>query len=164
MSNIGLGVALQREGIQHLMSDVGDRYVMEQMIANNAVLGGEDSGHIIFLDHHTTGDGMLAALQLLQVILDAGKPLSEIAEVMTVFPQKLVNVDVASKPDLNSIPEIQAFIDSIQNELSGKGRVLVRYSGTQPMCRVMVEAPTKGEAQRYADQIASVIDEMLSGS
>jgi len=163
MSNMGLGVALQREGIQHVMSDVGDRYVMEQMIVNHAVLGGEDSGHIIFLDHHTTGDGMLAALQLLQVILDAGKPLSEMAEVMTVFPQKLMNVDVASKTDLSSIPEIQAVIDSIQNELSGKGRVLVRYSGTQPMCRVMVEAPTEGEAQRYAGKISRVIAEKLGG-
>jgi len=161
MSNIGLGIALHREGIQHVMSDVGDRYVMEQMIANNAVLGGEDSGHIIFLDHHTTGDGMLAALQLLQVILDAGKPLSEIGKVMTVFPQKLVNVAVMSKPDINSVPEIQASIESVETELDGKGRVLVRYSGTQPMCRVMVEAPTDDKAHQYAAQIAGVIGKKL---
>ena len=104
---------------------------------------------------------MLAGLQLLQVLIDAGKPLSEIAKVMTVFPQKLVNVDVASKPDLSSISEIQAIIESVENELKGKGRVLVRYSGTQPICRVMVEAPANDEAQRYAEQIAGVISDKL---
>ena len=161
MSNIGLGLALQHAEIQHVMSDVGDRYVMKKMIAHNAVLGGEDSGHIIFLDHHTTGDGMLAALQLLQVILDAGKPLSELATVMTVFPQKLLNIEVASKPDLSTIPEIQEIIESVENELSGKGRVLVRYSGTQPMCRVMVEASTDDEARKYAEQIAGVIQQEI---
>jgi phosphoglucosamine mutase len=164
MSNIGLGISLQREGIQHIMADVGDRYVMEQMIANNAVLGGEDSGHIVFLNHHTTGDGMLAALQLLQVILDAGKPLSDIAKIMRVFPQKLINVEVTSKPDLNTIPEIQSVIENVENDLGGKGRVLVRYSGTQSMCRVMVEAPTDDMAQSYCEQIASVIAEKLGGS
>ena len=163
MSNIGLGVALQRVGITHVMSDVGDRYVMEEMLTNRAVIGGEDSGHIIFLDHHTTGDGMLAALQLIQVMLDAGKPLSKIANVMTVFPQMLLNVDVASKPDLTTIPEIQEIIQSVENELSSKGRVLVRYSGTQRMCRVMVEAPTYDLAQTYCEQIAGVIAEKLGG-
>lgn len=157
MSNIGLGICLQREGIHHIMSDVGDRYVMEEMLANHAVFGGEDSGHIIFLDHHTTGDGMLAALQLIQVLVDAGKPLSEIAKVMTVFPQVLLNVEVASKPDISTLPEIQAIIQSTENKLNGKGRVLVRYSGTQPMCRVMVEASTEDDAGKYAKQIAEVI-------
>ena len=164
MSNIGLGIALQQEGIHHVMSDVGDRYVMEEMISNDAILGGEDSGHIIFLNHHTTGDGMLAALQLLQVLIDAGKPLSEIAKAMTVFPQKLVNVDVTSKPDLSTIPEIRNIIQSVENELNGKGRVLVRYSGTQPMCRVMVEASTDNQAKTYCRQIAGVIAEKLGGS
>ena len=163
MSNIGLGVALQREGIQHIMSDVGDRYVMEEMLTHKAVIGGEDSGHIIFLDHHTTGDGMLAALQLIQVMIDTGKPLSELAKAMTVFPQKLLNVDVTSKPDLSSIPEIQSVIETVENELNGKGRVLVRYSGTQPMCRVMVEAPTDDLAQSYCKQISEVIAEKLGG-
>ncbi len=162
MSNIGLGVALQREGIQHVMSDVGDRYVMEELLANKAIIGGEDSGHIIFLDHHTTGDGMLAALQLIQVMLDAGKPLSELAKAMTVFPQVLLNVEVASKPKISTIPEIRAIIQSAEKELNGEGRVLVRYSGTQPMCRVMVEAPTEDDARRYAEQIADIITEKLS--
>jgi phosphoglucosamine mutase len=161
MSNIGLGLALQQAGIQHVMSGVGDRYVMEQMISKGANLGGEDSGHIIFLDHHTTGDGMLAALQLTQVIIESGKPLSELAKFMTVFPQMLVNVDVSSKPDLSTIPEVQDIIASVESELSGKGRVLVRYSGTQPMCRVMVEAPTDEEARKYAEQISNVISEEL---
>ena len=164
MSNIGLGLALERENIQHLLSDVGDRYVMEQMILSDAILGGEDSGHIIFRDYHTTGDGMLAAVQLLQVILDAGKPLSGLADVMTVFPQKLVNVDVAAKPALDTIPEIQNIIESVDNALKGKGRVLVRYSGTQSMCRVMVEAPTDDDARRYAEQIAAVIAKQLGES
>ena len=163
MSNIGLGVALHREGIKHVKSDVGDRHVMEQMISNKAILGGEDSGHVIFLDHHTTGDGMLAALQLIQVMIDAGKPLSALATVMNVFPQVLLNVAVTSKPDLGTLPEIQAIIKSVENKLSGKGRVLVRYSGTQPMCRVMVEAPTDDEAERHAKSIAEVISKQLGG-
>lgn len=157
MSNIGLGIALQREGIKHVLSDVGDRYVMEQMLSSGAVLGGENSGHIVFLDHHTTGDGMLAALQLLQVIMDAGKPLSTLANAMTVYPQKLVNVDVSAKPDIDTIPEIKASIESAEKELKGKGRVLVRYSGTQPMCRVMVEATTDTLAETYCQQIAGAI-------
>jgi len=161
MSNIGLGVALQREGIQHVMSDVGDRYVMKEMLANGSVIGGEDSGHIIFLDHHTTGDGMLAALQLIQVMIDAGKPLSELAKAMTVFPQVLLNVEVTSKPKISTIPEIQAIIQSTEKDLNGEGRVLVRYSGTQPMCRVMVEAPTDGAAERYANTIVEVIAKQL---
>lgn len=157
MSNIGLGVTLQREGIQHVMSDVGDRYVMKEMLASGSVIGGEDSGHIIFLDHHTTGDGMLAALQLIQVMLDAGKPLSELAKAMTVFPQMLLNVEVTSKPKINTIPEIQAIIQSTEKELNGEGRVLVRYSGTQPMCRVMVEASTYDLAETFCKQISEVI-------
>jgi phosphoglucosamine mutase len=161
MSNIGLGIALKREGIEHVMSDVGDRYVMEQMLTSNAILGGEDSGHIIFLDHHTTGDGMLAALQLIQVMIEAGKPLSELAQVMTVFPQVLINVTVSSKPDLNTIPEIQAIIQSVEKKRDGAGRVLVRYSGTQPMCRVMVEAPTDDLAETYCKQIAEVISKNI---
>jgi phosphoglucosamine mutase len=163
MSNIGLGIALQREGIHHVKSDVGDRHVMEQMISHKAILGGEDSGHVIFLDHHTTGDGMLAALQLIQVMIDAGKPMSALATVMNVFPQVLLNVAVTSKPDLDTLPEIQAIIESVENKLSGKGRVLVRYSGTQPMCRVMVEAPTDDEAEHHAKRIAEVISKKLGG-
>ena len=161
MSNIGLGVALQREGIQHVMSNVGDRYVMQEMLAHKAIIGGEDSGHIIFLDHHTTGDGMLAALQLIQVMIDAGKPLSELAKAMTVFPQVLLNVEVTSKPKISTIPEIQAIIQSTEKDLNGEGRVLVRYSGTQPMCRVMVEAPTDDAAERYANTIVEVIAKQL---
>ena len=161
MSNIGLRITLQREGIQHIMSDVGDRYVMEELLAHKAIIGGEDSGHIIFLDHHTTGDGMLAALQLIQVMLDAGKPLSELAKAMTVFPQVLLNVEVTSNPNISTIPEIQAIIQSTEQELNGKGRVLVRYSGTQPMCRVMVEASTDDLAQSYCEQIAAVIQQEI---
>ncbi|MBW2178194.1 MAG: phosphoglucosamine mutase [Deltaproteobacteria bacterium] len=161
MSNIGLGTALRKQGIRHVMSDVGDRYVMTEMLNSGAVVGGEDSGHIIFHDHHTTGDGMLAALQLIKVMTATGKSLSELAKVMTVSPQVLINVPVKTKPDIGTIPEIQTIIRSVENDLNEKGRVLVRYSGTQSMCRVMVEAPTEKDAGLWAQQIAEVIAEKI---
>ncbi|MCG6910836.1 MAG: phosphoglucosamine mutase [Deltaproteobacteria bacterium] len=161
MSNIGLGIALKKGGIKHIICDVGDRYVVNAMLANSAVLGGENSGHIIFHDCHTTGDGMLAALRLLEVILSTGKSLSELAGVMTVFPQVLLNVPVQSKPDLYNIPKIKEIIDNIEKELNSRGRVLVRYSGTQSLCRVMVEASTDEGADRYAQRIACVVREEL---
>jgi phosphoglucosamine mutase len=157
MSNIGLARTLADMGAKHIMSSVGDRYVMEQMLASGAILGGEDSGHIILLDHHTTGDGMLAALQLLAVMRMRGEPLSKLAGAMTVFPQTLLNVEVKRKPDIFDIPEIDQAVKSIQNSLKGKGRVLVRYSGTQPVCRVMVEASTREEADRYCRRISEII-------
>jgi len=161
MSNIGLGLAFDAEGIRHVKSDVGDRYVMEEMLKTGAVVGGEDSGHIIFLDHHTTGDGMLAALKLLEVMISTGKPLSELANIMTVYPQVLKNVPVATKPELADQPEIQKVIHAVESELNENGRVLVRYSGTQPMCRVMVEAPSDSEAERYCEQISEMIERLL---
>jgi phosphoglucosamine mutase len=152
---------LKKGGIKHIICDVGDRCVVNAMLANSAVLGGEDSGHIIFHDCHTTGDGMLAALRLLEVILSTGKSLSELAGVMTVFPQVLLNVPVQSKPDLYNIPKIKEIIDNIEKELNSRGRVLVRYSGTQSLCRVMVEASTDEGADRYAQRIACVVREEL---
>jgi len=157
MSNMGFRLALRNMGIHHHTTPVGDRYVMERMLTEGAVLGGEDSGHIIFNDVHTTGDGLLAALRLLNAKLSAHKPLSDMAKVMTVFPQKLVNVDVKEKPDLATIPEIVQAIARVENELGGKGRVLVRYSGTQNKCRIMVEGPTKAQTDILCDQIATVI-------
>jgi len=157
MSNIGLGMALENMGIEHLKAQVGDRYVMEEMRKTGAVLGGEDSGHMIFLNHHTTGDGMLAAIKLLEAVRAAGKPLSELATLMTVFPQSLINVDVKAKPALETVGAIVAAIAEVEARLGDKGRVLVRYSGTQPQCRVMVEGPTKSETQSFCKQIADVV-------
>jgi phosphoglucosamine mutase len=161
MSNIGLGIALKALGIDQLTTKVGDRYVLEEMQAKGASIGGEESGHIIFLDHHTTGDGIITALQVLACMQKTQKPLSELAQVMEVFPQKLINIDVTRKPEISTIPEITTIIQEVEGRLGEKGRVLVRYSGTQNMCRVMVEGPTDEETQRYCKQIADVIREKL---
>lgn len=157
MSNMGLGVALKGMGVEHLMTEVGDRYVVEQMRARGAVLGGEDSGHTVFLDHHTTGDGILSALNLIKAMTQACKPLSQLSEIMTVFPQVLLNVSVRAKPDLTTIPSISDAIRSVEDSLGEKGRVLVRYSGTEPLCRVMVEAPTEEGAIGYCRQVSDII-------
>jgi phosphoglucosamine mutase len=161
MSNMGLGVALSKMGILHVTTRVGDRYVMEEMLAHGAVLGGEDSGHTVFLEHQTTGDGMLTALKLIEVMLSENKPLSELKSVMPVFPQVLINVEVKSKPQLETLQEIKDAIHNVEEKLKGQGRVLVRYSGTQPQCRVMVEGPTEGETRRYCRQIADIVAEKI---
>ncbi|MGA1868291.1 MAG: phosphoglucosamine mutase [bacterium] len=162
MSNIGLRVALEDLGITHLMSDVGDRNVMEMMRAKGACIGGEQSGHLIFFDHHTTGDGIIAALQLLICMKKRGEKISELARIMKVFPQSLMNIEVSQKPSLDTIPEIAAIMNEIQKQLQDRGRVLVRYSGTQPICRVMVEGPTEEEANNCCTEIAKIIEEKLS--
>jgi len=161
MSNIGLGIALEELGIENAVTKVGDRYVLEEMLAKGAAIGGEESGHVIFLEHHTTGDGIITALQILAAMKKQQKPLSKLAQIMKVFPQKLINVDVKSKPDLHTIPEINQVIKDVEAQLGTKGRVLVRYSGTQPMCRVMVEGPTDDETGKYCTQIADVLREKL---
>lgn len=161
MSNMGLGIALKRMGIDHLMTRVGDRYVVEQMRTHGAVLGGENSGHTVFLNHHTTGDGILSALNLIEAMHQASKPLSQLAEIMIVFPQVLLNVAVTSKPDLRMIPVISDAIQSVEKSLGEEGRVLVRYSGTEPLCRIMVEAPTEESAMTHCRQIANIIEDTL---
>jgi phosphoglucosamine mutase len=157
MSNIGLGIALNESGIQHAASAVGDRHVLELMQSTGAVLGGEDSGHIIYLDHQTTGDGLLAALKLLEAMQAESKPLSVLARMMTLFPQKLININVKEKPDIKTIPEIFKEIENVEKELGDKGRVLVRYSGTQPKCRIMVEGSTSEETENYCRRIADAV-------
>ncbi len=157
MSNLGLKIACEKYGFTHHASKVGDRYVLEDMQRLGAVLGGEDSGHMIFLRHHTTGDGILSALQLVAAMLKSSQPLSELAKQMDVFPQKLINVDVSRKPEVSSVPEIVAAIERVEAELEGRGRVLVRYSGTQNMCRVMVEGPTAELTERYAREVADIV-------
>jgi phosphoglucosamine mutase len=157
MSNMGLSVACKRLGFENHPAPVGDRQVLQEMQRLGAVLGGEPSGHVIFLEHHTTGDGILTGVQLLAAMLKAGKPLSELAGLMEIFPQKLISVDVSSKPELEAVPRIAAAIAEVETALAGEGRVLVRYSGTQDMCRVMVEGPTMEITERYAAQIADVV-------
>jgi len=161
MSNMGFRLALQKMNIELHTTQVGDRYVMEKMLEMDAVLGGEDSGHMIFRDVHTTGDGLLAALRLLGALQRSGKPLSQLANVMTVFPQKLINVDVKTKPDFTKILEINHAIARAEGLLGERGRVLVRYSGTQNKCRVMVECPTKDQTDDLCRQIASTIQRVI---
>jgi phosphoglucosamine mutase len=161
MSNIGLGLALKELGIHHVTTRVGDRYVLEKMISSGAVLGGEDSGHMIFLNHHTTGDGILAAIRLIEVMKSGVKPLSELCKIMTVFPQVLLNVEVQHKPDLKTEPLVRDAIKSIEARLGNSGRVLVRYSGTRPLCRVMVEGPDMETTGRYCRQLADIIKDRI---
>jgi len=161
MSNMGLGKALKEMGIKHMTAKVGDRYVMEKMISSGAVLGGEDSGHMIFLDYHTTGDGILTSLKLIEAMKEESKPLSELCKIMKVFPQVLINVDVERKPDLENVPAIKDAIESVEKRLGEKGRVVVRYSGTQSICRIMVEGPTINETGKHCRQLADIVKETL---
>jgi phosphoglucosamine mutase len=161
MSNLGLHFALKNLGIKHTSSRVGDRRVVEKMISSGSVLGGEDSGHVIFLDHHTTGDGILTALKLIEVMKAESKSLSELCQVMTVLPQVLINVEVRHKPDLDAVPDIKNAIQSIEQRLGDEGRVLVRYSGTEPLCRVMVEGPTFDKTNKYCRELADIINKSI---
>ncbi len=162
MSNLGLRVACKKYGFKHHASKVGDRYVLEDMLRLGGIIGGEDSGHMIFIDHHTTGDGILTAMQLIAAMLKTGKPLSELAGMMDVYPQKLINVNVERKPDITTVPEIVAAIQQIESELGDDGRVLVRYSGTQNMCRVMIEGSTTEVTEKYCIHLAEVVKAALS--
>jgi len=161
MSNLGLTVACKKYGFRHHASKVGDRYVLEDMKRLDGIIGGEEAGHMIFLDHHTTGDGIIAALQLVAAMIKEGKPLSELARMMDIFPQKLINVDVTRKPDIKDVPKLVEAIRQAESELGGEGRVLVRYSGTQNMCRVMVEGPSDAVTEKYCRQIADVVKSEL---
>ena len=161
MSNAGLGRALCAMGIRHVTTRVGDRWVMEAMRQHGAVLGGEDSGHLIFASRHTTGDGLLTALLLIEALLESGAPLSQLKQVMTPFPQVLMNVPVSRKPELESVEPIQAAIRAIQEELNAEGRVLVRYSGTEPLCRVMVEGPTEEVTRSLCARLAETVAKIL---
>ena len=161
MSNLGLTFACKKYGFKHHATKVGDRYVLEDMLRLGAVIGGEESGHMIFLDHHTTGDGIITALQLIAAMIRENRPLSELARMMEVFPQKLINVPVKSKPDISTVPQVVAAIKQTEAELGDRGRVLVRYSGTQNACRVMVEGPTDDLTQKYCKQIADAVKAAL---
>jgi len=161
MSNFGFFAALKKLGIQEGVSKVGDRYVLEMMQEKGGIIGGEESGHVIFLNHHTTGDGIITALQLLCAIKRSGQPLSGLAKVMTLSPQKIINVNVKEKPPLEQIPRLQKAIKEAEAELGDQGRVLIRYSGTQSMCRVMVEGPTEPMTARLTERLAGVVKESI---
>ena len=161
MSNLGLSRACGKYGIDRHESPVGDRYVLEDMQRLGAVIGGEESGHIILLEHHSTSDGIITALQILAVMLKEKKPLSELSQMMDVFPQKLTNVPVREKPEIASVPRLVETIRQVETELGREGRVLVRYSGTQNLCRVMVEAATMAMTEQYCRQIVDQVRESL---
>jgi phosphoglucosamine mutase len=161
MSNMGLEVAMKRLGGRLLRTQVGDRYVIERMLQGGYNLGGEQSGHIIFLDHSTTGDGTLSALQVLAIMQRTGKTLKELAQVMEVYPQTLVNVKVREKKDLKEIPPVYQAIRAAEKKLAERGRLLIRYSGTEPKLRVMCEGEDPIEVETMAHELAALIHEHL---
>ena len=162
MSNLGLLQAMEREGITVVQTAVGDRYVLEEMRARGLSLGGEQSGHVIMLDHGTTGDGVLTALALAERVVSSGRPLHDLAAVMSRLPQVLTNVKGVDKDRVGTDEGLQAEVDAITAELADQGRVLLRKSGTEPVVRVMVEADTEQRAQGYADRLAGVVKERLA--
>ena len=158
MSNLGLHVALKKMGIDMVRTAVGDRYVVERMRADGYNFGGEQSGHMIFLDHNTTGDGILTALQVLAVMVREGRPLEELAGIMESFPQVLVNVRVSRRADLDSLPEFRTQCVKVQQALGDNGRLLVRFSGTEPVVRVMLEGEDEDRIRQLADETADCIN------
>lgn len=163
MSNLGFFKMGEREHLQMEQTKVGDRYVLERMREIGASLGGEQSGHVIFLDENTTGDGLLSALHLLEVMVDTGKPLSELAKVMTVMPQALVNAKVPNhkKEKYMEYPEIAGAIDELNRKFAGEGRVLIRPSGTEPKVRVMIEGKDQRMIEEEAHKLADLIQNIM---
>ncbi len=162
MSNMGLELALKSSGIKMLRANVGDKYVLEEMQRVGATLGGEQSGHILFRDGEaTTGDGLLTALRVLEIMVRTGKPLAELIRDLKVFPQTIRNVRVRQKTPLSDIPEVASAIASSERELAGNGRVVVRYSGTEALARVMIEAESKGQMDRLAESIVRSIQSAI---
>ena len=161
MSNLGLNQSIESAGGKVVRTRVGDRYVVEEMRRNGYTFGGEQSGHLIFLDNATTGDGTVAALALLAVMVESGKPISELAKCMTVFPQAQLGLAVSSKPELGSLQDVMRAIKDVEKKLGNSGRVLVRYSGTEPKVRVLVEGPDKKMIDGYASQIAGELKKAI---
>jgi phosphoglucosamine mutase len=161
MSNIGLELALQEHGIGLVRCAVGDKYVMEEMLSRNLSLGGEQSGHIIFSDYLFTGDGLCTALNVLRVVLVTGQPLADLAADLVSYPQVLLNVRVREKTDLKTIPAVAAVIDQVEARVAGQGRLLVRYSGTEPLLRVMLEGRHEPEIRGWAQEIVDAVKREL---
>jgi phosphoglucosamine mutase len=161
MSNIGLEIALRSAGIDVVRCAVGDKYVMEEMLARDLSLGGEQSGHIIFSDYLFTGDGLCTALNVLRTIALSGRPLADLAADLVTYPQVLLNVRVREKVDLRTVPAAAAAIASVEARVAGQGRLLVRYSGTEPLLRVMLEGRNEPEIRAWAQEIVDVVKEHL---
>jgi phosphoglucosamine mutase len=161
MSNIGLELALKRAGIQMVRCAVGDKYVMEEMLRRNLSLGGEQSGHIIFSEHLFTGDGIATALNVLRTMSASGRELADLAGELTTYPQVLLNLRVRQKIDLKTVPEIAAVLSSVESRLAGQGRLLVRYSGTEPLLRVMLEGKDTDEIERWGHEIIETVKRHL---
>lgn len=161
MANFGFVKAMQADGIEVIRSQVGDRYVIQDMLKYEANLGGEQSGHMIFLDHNTTGDGLVCALQVLRIMMETDSKLSDLASIVTKYPQTCINVKVKSKPPLSELKRLQDAIADVEQNLGDSGRVLVRYSGTENICRVMVEGPKQKQVQQMALTISNVVNEEL---
>ena len=161
MSNIGLELALRDSAIDLVRTSVGDKYVMEEMLKRGLSLGGEQSGHIIFSDHLFTGDGIATALNVLRVMADTGRELSDLAGELVSYPQTLVNVRVRERKDLSTVPQVAEAMRRVEERLSGTGRLLVRYSGTEPLLRIMIEGRNQHEIQAWAAEIAGVVTQQL---
>lgn len=161
MSNLGFHKAVESVGLKDVITQVGDRYVVEEMRKNDYNFGGEQSGHMVFLDFNTTGDGMLSGIQLLSIMKQTGKKLSELADEVTIYPQKLVNIRVSNKNGAMEVPAIKKVIEEAEAEMNGEGRILVRPSGTEPLLRVMAEAPTDEKVNYYVDKIANIVREEI---
>ncbi|MFA6914970.1 MAG: phosphoglucosamine mutase [Parachlamydiales bacterium] len=161
MSNLGFIKAMEAMGITVHQAAVGDRYVIQSMLQYGANLGGEQSGHLIFLDHNTTGDGLVAALQVLRIMIETGSRLSDLCNLYHKYPQAYVNVKVTNKPPLDSLPGLQETISDIKVKLGDSGRILVRYSGTEDICRIMVEGPKQKLVNQYATEIAKTLETEL---
>lgn len=164
MSNLGFTKALERRGLKNIRTQVGDRYVSEEMRANGYNLGGEQSGHVIISDYHNTGDGMLTGLHLLYVMKDTGKSLSELLSDFKEYPQRLINVPVENKKDWKEHKRITEAIEKVEKELSDEGRIFVRPSGTQSLLRVMTEAPTQELADKYCEEVAKIVEEEMGSN
>ena len=161
MSNIGLELALRESGIEMVRCPVGDKYVMEEMIKRGLSIGGEQSGHIIFSDHLFTGDGIVTALSVLRVMADTGRELADLAGELVTYPQVLLNVRVREKKDFTTVPAVSEAMRRVEQRLSGEGRLLVRYSGTEPLLRVMIEGKDQHQIQEWAAEIVSTVKEHL---
>jgi phosphoglucosamine mutase len=157
MSNIGLEIALREAGIGMLRCPVGDKYVMEELVRRDLALGGEQSGHVIFSEHLFTGDGIVTALAVVRAMVDSGRELSALAGELVTYPQVLVNVRVKEKRALDAVPAIKAVTDAVETRLTGAGRLLIRYSGTEPLLRIMIEGKDQREIQGWADEIAAAV-------
>jgi len=160
MANLGLERALEKSGLKLTRTAVGDRYVLEEMLRAGANLGGEQSGHILFLDDATTGDGMLTAVKLASIVALRG-PLDTLLADLKIFPQKIVNVRVKSKPPLESLPEVSRGLADAEKALGKSGRVVLRYSGTEPLARVMVEAEHEDDVRRWTDSLAGALRQAI---